>query len=310
MSDGPACSELGIPYGAITDVIARYRPPDLSAQALHFARTAVLVARPPSVPRARALLWASARLGAWAEVVALELAPEVLLHPSVLERFLCSGLDGASPTLRRTARSNLRVVARAHGEVFRHPDPVSIRRDNPKAPYDQRSIDGYFVLAAHQPTAARRQRLTALLCLGLGAGLDGVDLRHTRGCHIVARSGGVLVDVAGPRARTVPVLSTYHDRLLEAAGNAGERFICGGELLGRKNVTANLVGKLAGGTDLPRLEVSRLRSTWLAEVADRFGIGVLLGVSGLRRSSRLSDFAGRGDPPDEATVVSMCGGMR
>ena len=162
MSDGPACSELGIPYGAITDVIARYRPPGVSAQALAFAQGAVSVARPPSVPR----------------------------------------------------------------------------------------------------------------------------------------------------ARTVPVLSTYHDRLLEAAGNAGERFICGGELLGRKNVTANLVGKLAGGTDLPRLEVARLRSTWLADVADRVGIGVLLGVSGLRRSSRLSDFAGRGDPPDEATVVSMCGGMR
>jgi len=310
MSDGQECSELGIPYAVITDAIARYRPPGVSAQALVFAQQAVAVARPPSVPRARALLWSSARLAAWGEVVALELVPAVLLHPSVLERFLSTGLETASPTLRRTARSNLRVVARAHPDVVHHPDPVVIRRDNPKTPYDQRAIDGYFVLAAHQPTAARRGRLTALLCLGLGAGLDGVDLRHTKGCHVVERSGGVLVDVAGPRARTVPVLTAYHDRLLEAAANAGERFICGGEMLGRKNVTTNLVGKLAGGTDLPRLEVARLRATWLAEVADRFGIGVLLGVAGLRRSSRLSDFVGSGEALDEALVVSLCGGAR
>jgi integrase len=310
MSDVEACSALGIPLVAIEEVIATYRPVATSAAALAFAQGAVTVARPPSVPRARALLFACTRLATWAEGVALEPSPEVLLHPSVLERFSCSELASASATLRRTARANLRTVARAHAQVVRHPDPVLIRRDNPKAPYDGRCIDAYFALAAHQSTEARRWRLTALLCLGLGAGLDGVDLRHTKGCHVAERSGGVLVDVPGPRARTVPVLAAYYEALLEAAAFAGERFICGGEQLGRKNVTANLVAKLSGGSDLPRLEVARLRSTWLAEVARRFGIGVLLGVSGLRRSSRLSDFVGGGDLLDEAVVVAMFGGAR
>jgi hypothetical protein len=310
MPDSEACSELGVPYSAIADVIARYRPVGVSAEALLFAQGAVSMARPPSVPRARALLFACSRLAAWGEMVALDLAPEVMLHPSVLERFYAGGIGSESATLRRTARANLRVVARAHRGVARHPDPALIRRDTPKPPYGQDDIDGYFALAAHQSTEARRHRLTALLCLGLGAGLDGVDLRHTKGCHIVVRSGGLLVDVGGPRTRTVPVLSAYHDPLLQAAAFAGERFICGGEVAQRKNVTANLVANLCGGTDLPRLEVARLRATWLNDMAHRFGIGLLLGVAGLRRSSRLSDFVSGGDLPDEEAVVAMFGGVR
>jgi hypothetical protein len=295
----------------IAEFIARYRSKGASDAALGFARGAVIEAMPPSVYRAQALLWTCVRLAKWGEAVALELTPEVLFHPSVIERYLLVGIASESPTLRRTARANLRYLARASkGDLARWPDPTLIRRDTPKPPYGPAEIDGYFSLAAHQPTESRRQRLVALLCLGLGAGLDGVDLRHLCGHHIIERSGGVVVVVSGPRARTVPVLARYQDRLLVAAGHAGERFICGGEAQDRKNVTARLVGKLAGGEDLPRLEVSRLRATWLAEVAARFHIPVLLEVTGLKTSSRLGVLAGDAQESEEPEVVTLFGAWR
>jgi hypothetical protein len=50
-------------------------------------------------------------------------------------------------------------------------------------------------------------RASALVCLGAGAGLAGADLRAVAGADIAARSGGILVQVRGPRPRAVPVLA-------------------------------------------------------------------------------------------------------
>jgi len=63
-------------------------------------------------------------------------------------------------------------------------------------------------------------RAAGLICLGAGAGLIRDDLRDVRGTDVSCRSGGVLVQVRGPRARAVPVLSRYQDRLLAAVRRA------------------------------------------------------------------------------------------
>ena len=39
--------------------------------------------------------------------------------------------------------------------------------------------------------------MEAMLCLGLGAGLDGVDMRYVTGRHVIARSGGLVVERRG-----------------------------------------------------------------------------------------------------------------
>jgi hypothetical protein len=84
---------------------------------------------------------------------------------------------------------------------------------------------------------------------------------------VACRSGGVVVTVRGARPRAVPVLARYHAPLLAAARFAGTALICGGTDPGRRNLTNQLVRALDGGTGLPRLDTSRLRATWLADVA-------------------------------------------
>jgi hypothetical protein len=111
-----------------------------------------------------------------------------------------------------------------------------------------------------------------------------------RGTDVVSRSGGVVVVVrSGRSARTVPVLSFYHDRLLAAAAFAGESLVIGGTSPTRRNVTSPLTASLAGGRDLPRIEIARLRATWLVACAETMGLKAFMDAAGITCSQRLGD---------------------
>ena len=286
--------------------IGRWQPSSVPAEAAAFARHVVTAAGPHGRDRAKNLLWAAGRLAGWAIPLGLEPAPQVLLHPSVTGRFTAHspGLPGPA---RRTLRTNLRFLARA---VVPHLDPADapLPRERARAPYTPAQISGFLALADAQPTAARRARAAGLVCLGAGAGLIRSDLRAVRGTDVCARSGGVIVQVHGRRPRVVPVLARYHDRLLAAAAFAGEHLVTGGADPGRRNITNPLTRSLAGGSGLPRLDTSRLRSTWLAEVAGLLGLATFLHAAGITCSQRLGDITAGLDPGGEADAVALPGG--
>jgi integrase len=287
-------------------IVVAYTGRGIEPVAAAFARRVVATAAPSCPMRARSLLWACSRLADWATSVGLEPVETVLLHRSVIERFVQVGLAGRCDALRRTARTNLRFVAAGCGMPV-EPRPIPLRRTRAKTPYAPGEVDAWFALAAAQPTAARRHHLIGLLCLGLGAGLERAELRGITGRHVASRSGGVVVIVAGRRARSVPVLARYHQPLLAAAAFAGDGFVCGVTSPIRKNVTSNLVDRLAGGADLGRLDVGRLRATWLAGHLDRLGIAALFSAAGITCSQRIGDLAARLPVPDETTLVEVLG---
>ncbi len=150
-------------------------------------------------------------------------------------------------------------------------------------------------------------RAAGLICLGAGAGLIRSDLRAVRGTGIACRSGGVIVTVGGRRPRVVPVLARYHGPLLASAGFAGTGLVTGGTDTGRGNITNPLVSALAGGTGLPRLDTSRLRAAWLAEVARILGLATFMHAAGITCSQRLGDITATLEPGDEATAVALLG---
>jgi hypothetical protein len=197
-------------------VIDRYRPRLLSADAARFVRCVASGAAPGSPGRAKAWLFAASRLAGFAERVGLELEAEVLLSEAVIERLVLVGCEGLSPASVRTLRASLRALARAL-EAYPQPAPTPLARERAKAPYSPAQIDGFLRLAQALSTERRRQRATALLCLGAGAGVIAAELRHVRGTDVVQRPGGVLVIVSGRRARSVPVLPRYREPLLDAA---------------------------------------------------------------------------------------------
>jgi integrase len=294
--------------GLAAGYIARWRPSSVSPRAAAFARDVITAVAPGGQERAKNLLWAAGKLGDYAIGLGLDPVPEVVLHPSVAERFTrCA--PGLSPVARRTLRTNLRFIGRRVVPQL-YPADLPLPRERAKQPYSAAQISGYLALAGAQPAPERRMRAAGLVCLGAGAGLIRGDLRDVRGKDVAARSGGVVVAVRGARPRTVPVLARYHRPLLAAARFAGAGLICGGTDPGRRNLTNPLISALDGGTGLPRLDTSRLRATWLAEVADLLGLATFMHAAGISCSQRLGDLVAGLAPAGEADAVRLLGAGR
>jgi hypothetical protein len=288
--------------------IGRWRPSSVSPLAAAFARHVITEAGPAGRERAKNLLWAAGKLADYGIGLGLEPVPEVLLHPSVAERFTrCA--PGLSPVARRTLRTNLRFTGR---RVVPHlyPADLPLPRERAKQPYGPAQIDGYLALADAQPARERRMRAAGLVCLGAGAGLIRGDLRDVRGTDVACRSGGVIESVRGARPRTVPVLARYHARLLAAARFAGSGLVCGGIDPGRRNLTNPLIRALDGGGGLPRLDTSRLRATWLADCAELLGLATFMHAAGISCSQRLGDLVAGLEPAGEADAVRLLGARR
>jgi integrase len=288
--------------------VAGYAPGSLSAEATEFVRALVAQAAPGTRARAKALLFAASKLACFGERVGLELSAEVLLHPSVIERFIVLSEGIVSPATRRTLRTNLRALARAM-EPHPQPVPVALARERAKAPYSEMEIAGYLALAAALSTRARRMRSTALICVGAGAGLIGSELRHITGSDVISRSGGLLVVVGGRRARTVPVLERFHAPLKAAAAFAGHGYLLGGSAPDRRNLSDALTVALCSDAGLPRLEAGRLRATWLVQCAELIGLGAFMHAAGITCSQRLGDLAARLPEPAERDVVALLGAI-
>jgi hypothetical protein len=134
----------------VAETIAHFTPRAASHVAT-FAKETTLAAHPSTSARAKALLFALTKLGAFAVWIGVELDPALCLSPSMIERFIVTEGKRLTPPTRRTLRSNLRFVAR-RVLVNNPPAPIALSREAAKAPYSEKELAAYFSLAAHQPS--------------------------------------------------------------------------------------------------------------------------------------------------------------
>jgi integrase len=296
------------PDNKIASVIASYEAVGMASEASAFAKRVVSSCDPVGFCRARTLLWSCGRLCEFAIGIGLEATPEILLSQAVIERFVATGMPELSESTRRSVRTNLRFVARH--VVPGGARPATMARSALPVPYLKSEIASMFLLAEHQAPKKRRMRLQGLLCLGLGAGLSGSDLRHVTGRHMKAHRGGVVVLVEGRRQRLVPVLERYSGRLVESARFAGKNYVTGGVTPERRNLTARLVKNIAGGDDVVHIDPSRLRITWLVEMSERIGLKALLVAAGITSSGRLGAIAAHCCDIEIDEALELLGGER
>ena len=324
---------------SVEGTIEGFSPTSVGGAAGAFARSVVAQAGPDSAARAKALLFAAAKLADFAVSVGVVATAEMLTNDALIERFILCGTQGVSLGTRRTLRTNLRSLARAVAPPL-GPDATSLPRERAKPPYARGEIDAYLALAAAQPTRSRRMRAGGLIALGAGAGLIGADLRSVRGIplpaesvddavccasvdyltrpvavfrdvarDVIARSGGLVVVVGGKKPRVVPVLARYHDLLGESAAFAAEGYVVGANNPRRHNVTTPLISSLAGGVDLARLDAGRLRASWLWVCAEAIGLSSFMAAAGITCSQRLGDIAAGVPKRSEAQTVALLGGL-
>lgn len=228
---------------------------------------------------------------AWAYEQGVPLAPNHLLDPEVIERYIAVGMPGARDSTRATRRAILRRISRRCASPPQDlPLPIAYRRLRP--PYGPDDVQGLMGLANAQPTPSRHRTLAAILHLGLGCGVASRDLGWVRGKDIERLpDGAVRVTVSGgTRPRSVIALQGHEDSLLDLAGLAREELLIGGRVRGRRNITRGPLDRVVGGEDLPRLETARLRSTWLlTHLRARTPLPALMTAAGLTTVRPLED---------------------
>ena len=288
--------------------IARWRPSSVPPQAAAFARGVIGQAAPEGKERAKNLLWAAGKLADFGTGLGLDAVPEVLLHPSVAERF-----------------TPVRAGAVARGAADAAHEPAVHR-----PPGGAAAISGGYAAAAGTGQGALQP-----------GGTRRVSRLGRRAAHPAAADAGGGADLPGRRRRADPRRPARRARQRRdlplrrgdrgrpwrpAAGGAGAgplprpaagrgtpcrgRAVTGGTDPGRRNITTPLIRSLSGGAGLPRLDTSRLRATWLAEAADLLGLATFMHAAGITCSQRLGDLLAALDPADEATAVALLGATR
>ena len=144
-----------MPNAEVAAYIGRWRPSSVSPPAAVFARAVIAKTEPEGRERAKSLLWAAGKLADYALGLGLEAVPEVVLHPSVAERFTrCApGLPGAA---RRTLRTNLRFTGRRVVPQL-YPADMPLPRERAKKPYSPAEIAGFLSPARPRPGAGPAQ---------------------------------------------------------------------------------------------------------------------------------------------------------
>ncbi len=61
---------------------------------------------------------------------------------------------------------------------------------------------------------------------------------------------------------------------------------------------------MSGGSDLPRLELRRLRNTWIATHLQAMGFREFLTAAGIRQTQTLFDIAAREPEPDLDEIIA------
>jgi hypothetical protein len=169
--------------------VVRWRPSSVSPQAAAFARDVIAAAEPQDRERAKNLLWAAGRLADYAASLGLDLVPETVFRPSVLERFArCA--PGLSGVARRTLRTGQRFIARRVVPQL-YPADVPLPRERAKAPYSPAEIGGFLALADAQPTAERRMRATGLVCPRSASGRGGCSVPSSPLAALLSPGSGV-----------------------------------------------------------------------------------------------------------------------
>ena len=213
------------------------------------------------------------------------------LAGGVIEAYLAGPMLGEPDPSRATVRSVLRRVVR---NLSPGPAPEAIKYQPVQGPYTGAQCARLVALARNQPTVALRRSLSAMVALGLGAGLGAEDQRVIAPCHLREVDLGVhgtalAVDVPGPRARTVVVRAEVEPLLREALdahalARRGNATPLHGVKADRRNGANRVASRAvtATGTGID-VDAARLRATWLvACMSAPVPLGALLHAAGLR----------------------------
>jgi hypothetical protein len=319
---GPVAAVPALP-GDLAGMLVGWTPQGMDAGRWAMVEAAVVAAvaayQPASAGSLRNVRSTVVAFAGWLQqrpgrTVGSALDAREFLADGVIDAYLAGPMLGEPGPSRATVRSVLRRVVRNLGPG---PKPEAIRYQPVQGPYTGAQCARLVALARNQPTVALRRSLSAMVALGLGAGLGAEDQRAIAPCHVREVDLGVhgtalAVDVPGTRARTVVVRAEVEPLLREALdahalARRGNATPLHGVKPDRRNganrVAARAVTATGTGVDV---DAARLRATWLvACMSAPVPLGALLHAAGLRTPRTLADLLAHCPPPDPLAVAAV-----
>lgn len=278
----------------------------------------VRASSPTGMRNARRLLSYTSAYATWVRTNA-EPVPTVraLADLRLLDRYINAGLAQLSDGTRATHRSTLATAIAAILSGGQRRARAAYRGGS--APYSPADEQRFLLLARHQPTPLKRARLSAVVALGAGAGLDSSDLRGVRPADIeVLTNPADVFQVtvrSGQRPRTVIVRTYYRELLAEAlrlhreAGFSDADTLLGCEA--NRSVASRVVEQSLTATGEPvRIEIARLRATWLlAAMHAQVPLTVILQAAGLKSARPIADLIAYLPEPDPTEFAQLLAGV-
>jgi hypothetical protein len=229
---------------------------------------------------------------------------------SEVDRYWRHGLDGYSAKTRNDYRSRLLNVSRSvNPGVDAPPRVVGLGRVSLRPPYTAAEEVTIRRAALRQRTEGARQRLCAVVGLAGGAGLQPSDFRVLRGGDIELGDGvsPIVVRVPGEPGRVSVVRREYEPLVRAGVGPLAASALVVGNVEGRTTTPSKVIEKAELFDDVPRIDVGRLRSTWLLWLmTQRVPVQVILSVAGLATARSLAELSEH-LPPVELDPVVLCG---
>jgi integrase len=188
-------------------------------------------------------------------------------------------------------RSHLRSLARDANPGGVPAAPVTYEHVPVKMPYSVAEMAAIRRIALNQPTPAQQRSMCAVVGLARGAGLDSQDFRHLGRSQVDDRdTDGIWVDVQGPRPRLVPVRRQWEDLVRIGLDGLGQGDLVIGTSTSRRNIAAKVIEKATILANAPKIEASRLRTTWLADLLTTdVPFTVVMAVSGLSSARTITE---------------------
>lgn len=230
----------------------------------------------------------------WAMESAYESDLKELLTDFTINNWIRLGLPDVNDQTKATYRAHLRVIAsHANPTHTAPPKPERVRHLEIRAPYTADEINVMIRAARNQHHEAFTGQLLVCLSLGLGAGLDAVDLKDLAIGHIRDHGDdGIEITIPGQRPRTVWLIRQYEQLLREGLGVLPSHgpLVCPETSRQRGPVSALYSQIRQVGRDSVHFEQGRMRATWLCTLMNMpVPLAVLLQAAGLESARSLAD---------------------
>ncbi|WP_153011691.1 hypothetical protein [Serinicoccus chungangensis] len=256
------------------EVFAHYRPrphlvdPAVWTKVRPSAVEATRAADYVSVASALNAMSAVTHFLVWTHGQGLGLELEKCFLPEHVEHYCASTMQSLSPESRSTRRGYLRRVGRACTKDAPWPaEPKPFSGNNTiLPPYTPEEVEGFWKAAEAQSTPLRTRVALAMLTLGLGAGVQPGEMLRVTADHVSIHPDDHRLMVIRLESRTTPVLAKYTNRLRDLCSRYPEEPLVGKHRPTAKDPLGTLRQDVAWPGWLPRFRVSRLRTTWMADV--------------------------------------------